>query len=317
MVMLRSKKQRILRPVRYWQPIANLPASSFGGAIELLDNGELFLGTAYNGTTRTLPQSYDIANNRYTELSITGMNDSALYGFCKAADGKLLHLGGHDVSANSTTLTCFAYNQSTKESAALTSIPYGRRGAPCLRVGNLAHIFGGMDSSIVREQVYTYDITNDTWSTNTLPAMPGARIYGGAAKYNNIIYYFGGQNTTTSPSYNTIFKIDLSEGTPTWSTLTTVMPTALSAFGLIEYKNKWAILGGFCASTSDITDTLLIFDPETETFVNNTPYLGIKLPLAVCHFNCIALDEDIYIFGGRTSGGAMNVAYTHRARQMV
>lgn len=160
-------------------------------------------------------------------------------------------------------------------------------------------------------QSTSYDATvNEIWKftgsswAKLSATLPSFIEYGACVAVGTKIYLLGGSNgmSTTNPK-SSIYCFDTE--TQTASTLSAVLPRALTYSAGAAVGTKIYIFGGYSSSTSAAVDTIYCFDTETETISTMID----KLPKSSQCMGCAAVGTKIYLFGGMNTSGSQNTIY--------
>ena len=107
--------------------------------------------------------------------------------------------------------------------------------------------------------------------------------------YENCLMVIGG--TDLGAVYDTIYEIQLIP--PYTSRLLTTMPRPLCFHGAVVVNNKIYIVGGYMTSSKDLTNTVLMFDPATNTFTELQ-----SLPYSVSRMATVTWKDNVVLLGG-------------------
>ena len=115
------------------------------------------------------------------------------------------------------------------------------------------YIIGGSDQLDSNNSIYKYEVTNGTFSTPTTYNMPVA-IESPVCVYNdNIIYIFGGYNSTDGKYLDTIYKFDC---TTNQISLSSIKITYNYAYRCAYIDGKYICLTGGLANGSGVQKIL-------------------------------------------------------------
>jgi N-acetylneuraminic acid mutarotase len=149
-----------------------------------------------------------------------------------------------------------------------------------------------IDSSIYYMEDTTcikYNIPTDTWIYKASPSISRNDYF--AAVVNSKIYLIGGEYGANSSN----IVQEYNPSTNTWSTKTP-MPTARENYTGVVVNNKIHVLGGTShGSTYSTLNKHEIYDPSN----NSWSTYSSTLPNSLSNFSAIALNNSIFIFGGR------------------
>ncbi|MEZ4702731.1 MAG: kelch repeat-containing protein [Rhodothermales bacterium] len=168
-------------------------------------------------------------------------------------------------------------------------------------IGTTIYVVGAYTATFPDEltvpNIYTFNTTNNTWSTG--PAIPEAfqRGSAGSAVYNGKIYVVGG--SVGGHSGSAIRKADFSEYNPntdTWTALTPA-PRARDHFHAAVYGNKLYVAGGRNGSNPDTVDPVDVYDFNT----GNWSTLANDIPTPRGGSTSVTFGHYIVVLGGETS----------------
>lgn len=322
--LIKSKRLHYSRLAKAWFPIANFPSPTWAGVAVLLPNGKIYIGPTGGGGLSLVGQIYDPATNTYTEATTGASNDIYFYGMCLLSNGKVIHAGGVDVSAQIDITTVLLYDPVDDTIEAKASLPFPRKHSRMLSVGDEALCFGGANGNTVVDTVYTYVPATDTWNTSRA-TMPAVRESGVVARHGDYIYYFGGRAAlSSSNSLNTIFRYNIT--TDAWTTLATTMPAALFAASLAVVDGKFWIMGGAILTGSGGTRTdsaeTYVFDPSTELFVQDASgayaHADLRLPYVRGSLAGVTpINNDVYLFGGNDGAVGTPSSFVYKQKAIL
>ncbi|OPX67319.1 MAG: N-acetylneuraminate epimerase [Methanomassiliicoccales archaeon PtaB.Bin215] len=173
-----------------WARMSDSPVAGGFSASAYL-NGKVYVFGIAQGSgfyDRTL--IYDVQNDSWTTGPL--LPDVRVVMSAAAMDGRFILLaGGYNYSAYAAS-TCYLYDTVDNVYIPTSSLPEGRSMGTMIRDGDRIHYFGGIDpSSVVRDEIFGFDIASRTWST--IGHMPSPRAcMAGAAGENGILYLLGG-----------------------------------------------------------------------------------------------------------------------------
>ena len=127
---------------------------------------------------------------------------------------------------------------------------------------------GRENSSTVRNYVWGYTLSTNTWAQVTTTGSFHTQILEHAVVYyNNCIYVFGGW-TGSGSNFNDLYKLDLTQSTPTWSLVSTGGSISIRRGPSVTmYNSKLIVFGGFASSSAlnDVYEIDLIAGTPTWT----------------------------------------------------
>jgi N-acetylneuraminic acid mutarotase len=160
------------------------------------------------------------------------------------------------------------------------------------------YVIGGQSSNSGNgpflNSVFEFDPQTETWTTKS--PMPTARGGGAAAVIDGFIYVVGGR----PPQGNDFAVYDPQQDR--WTPLPD-MPTARNHLAAAAIEDKLYVVGGrFGAGfNSDMTATLEMYDPQTNTWTTKSP-----MPTVRGGLNAIAANGCLHVFGGEGSDGVFS-----------
>jgi len=173
--------------------------------------------------------------------------------------------------------------------------------------GFLYVIGGGSDSDPVLSTVYRYDVLNDSWSTDAIPAISVAR--GGAAAAVDgwgRIWVVGGWNVSNA-SEKSVEIFDPGRPSTQWAAGPS-LNVARDSHGLVVDRRgtMWA-LGG--SSNNSLLNSVESIDAGLSVLAGTwtTPVPAIPNPLSQTDYGVLGADGQIYIAGGWLPGFSSRV----------
>jgi len=166
-------------------------------------------------------------------------------------------------------------------------LPEGKSALTSANDGENIYLVNGFaNTNSYTEEVYKYDIDENTWSE--LPVSTIAKRYASAAVVNNKLYIFNGSLDGTVDLNNQVEVIDLADNS---LSLSTNHPAPSRASGVSVWGNKIYAFGGLIAPNI-YTDAVYEFDTETEEWTAIT-----NMPVALETKGEI-INGKLYVFGG-------------------
>lgn len=169
---------------------------------------------------------------------------------------------------------------------------------------NEFYVFGGFDGHARVNDLYKYDIEDNTWSriipSTISTTIPTPRHSHSAVVYKDSMYIFGGYDGSYSCNlyeYNFVNNA--------WSLVNTVgrIPRARYRASCVMYNDKMIIHAGH-DGTRHLSDTHML-DMTTQCWTSLTSVRG-KTPFPRDSQIGFLHDNAMYIFGGSAGGAAMN-----------
>lgn len=159
--------------------------------------------------------------------------------------------------------------------------------------GNI-YVFGGIAKTGYSTKVMALNSTNGRWSTLKV-ATPGKRAQGGAAVSGGLIYLVGGTDGSAA-----VGRVDVFDpATNAWSQ-GPALPIPVWNCMVAAVGQKVYVIGGALSASGQtaIVSLVQVLDVATGTWS-----MGPKLPYAVQAAAVAAVQDRIYVFGGRTGTG--------------
>ena len=282
-------------------------------------DGEIYSGTysgsnielnvAYGGQPPTDTSKLWIKTNKPVHKVVTGEEEVENIGsLLQPADsiscaivGEKAYLFGGRVQSNVYSSDIQSFDLKTHKTLKVGSIesiyPEGVYGLSCAAIEEKIYGFGGAESSSATSQaIYCFNTKTGTVTLLDQTYPTTASSYMGCAAVGNRIYLFGGTKGTGTNSVisDAIHYFDIN--TKTWKTLKATLPQPTYAMGCIAIERKIYLFGGIAPGTPSLSrlDSILCFDTDSETFVD----LSATLPVKLSHVACGIIGQKIYVFGG-------------------
>ena len=255
-----------------WATKSPMPTSRSSVAVSVI-NGKLYVAGGVRGphgccdTDAGALEVYDPLNNTWTPKAPMSQPRSG----AKSAviNGKLYVVGGYSYGLSADLATLEVYDPATDSWATKTSMPTARRWAVVEAVNGLLYVIGGTRNDLTNfGAVEVYDPVTDTWDT-TKASMPTARSAMTSAVINGKIYIAGG-GLSNGLTVATLEVYD--PFTNTWDTTKSSLPFArmYSGGGVISGQ-FYVVAGSLDNSISNITISLVAYDPITNTWADKAP----------------------------------------------
>ena len=221
-------------------------------------------------------------------------------------NGELFVFGGRGNAGAGILNTIRKYNLATNTwSAIATVLPSARQGLTATTIGNKIYVYGGLNGSTKYGDLYAFDpVTNTLTTLSTGLACNGHA----AATYNDELYVFGGQATSsTTPPVNTLRKYNPANNT--WVTLTTLGEVPKGRFyaagGISD--GRFYIAGGV-RDSSMVVPGMDIYDIASNTWLPSVVLVDTNLAAGG-----VGVTGRLYVIGGNPAGGTSTV-YTDTTR---
>ena len=160
--------------------------------------------------------------------------------------------------------------------------------AQAVVLNNKVYVGGGFTEDVTAAaNVYTYDLTTDTWETLQSPTR-----FSALTTYHNKLLLVGGEEASTGQITNQLWVFE--EGEQTWTQPLPPMPTSRLGASAVSYQDYLIVAGG-------LLNTVEVFDGHQ--WVTADP-----LPENCCSMKSTSHDGHYYLMGGYTQG--TSVFYT-------
>ena len=164
----------------------------------------------------------------------------------------------------------------------------------------VAYLFGGRDGSAVFSDLWSYDLSSDTWSEVPAPAGPAARFGHEAVWHDHVgLVVWAGQAGTTFFHDLWAFDPDASA----WTELESRGDVPVARYGscaAIGPDGRLWISHGFTADQERFSDTVA-YDFASGEWTDETPADGV--PVRRCLHGCWWTGAgELALFGGQTTG---------------
>ncbi|MCK4665477.1 carboxypeptidase-like regulatory domain-containing protein [Candidatus Dependentiae bacterium] len=181
-------------------------------------------------------------------------------------EDEIFVFGGFN-SSNGFLNTVEHYNLTTSTAwVTLSVLPTPRANLSSVICDTNVYVIGGGNDpgspGAALDVVQVFDVINKTW--DTFPSLNTSRSYHCSEVVGDTIYVFGGGNSTDA-FLDSIEKITI--GDPSWTTISTTLPSGWKQMASCELSGKIYIVGG---QNSGATGDLLIFDPADESITELT-----------------------------------------------
>lgn len=282
--------------------IATLPSIVTGAAVAAVGKKVYVFGgasTYTNSNPLTTINVLDTETGSVTTLDAKAPSTPN----CKAAAiGTKIYLAcGGQYQYYRTTFHVFDTETNTIKSLA-TSADYMPSSFGMAAVGTKLYLFGGSANTSATKKITVFDTNTSSIVTlsSTLPIEMNNPI---CVTIGTKIYVFGPDNS--SVEHVCVFDTN----TNVCTDLNLTIPRSISSSAAIAAGTKVYIFGGGMVTTSSTpSDTILMFDSETNTFTT----LDTRTPVGANGMGITLLDSKIYLVGGRyhfNSGCCYNSIY--------
>ena len=204
-------------------------------------------------------------------------------------------------TSSSISSTKFTTSPPEKLTYNIGTLADTQRNAEAVTVGSGSnakiYLLGGSNSSKYIDTIKAFDPTTETITTITDDSITGlAMSRMGVSAVGNTLYFFGGYSQTSSTAIHAF-----NTSTRKLTTLSTVLPEAISTPTAAAYGNKIYIFGGKNSSGTPI-NSITVFD----TNANTATKLSVTLPSTGAYTNMATavIGSKIYLIGGLKANGS-------------
>ncbi len=216
------------------------------------------------------------------------------YGAASASDGTVAYFAGGYSFTSLTTNVFQKYNPATNTWTTLANVPVvvSEASLAYSPTTNKLYLFGGedVDTSVVYNTLYIYDVATNTWSTGAV--MPDVRAFMASGYFNGKVYLVGGYNSgSISPAFLQVWEYNIS--TNTYATKTPI--PAANGFGGAGY----GVIGGHLYvaggrdATNTVINTLWDYNIAADSWAS-----GAAMPAADNVPGSGVIDGELFIMGG-------------------
>lgn len=233
----------------------------------------------------------DFATRTDTNLTISGSgllaNDSALTAVISAVNGSGANVGTSVATTDGGQVTVQANG--------------GFEYTPALGYTGTDSFTYTVTNESGSDDATAYVLVTDPWTT--LDAMPDELSRPSGVFWDGRFFVVGGE-PEGGVRLGQVHAYDTATGT--WETLTDAMPTPTSNQCAVVIDGKLHVLGGYLGAVG--TDSVQVLDLTSGTWSVDTDALMPEVRFAHA---CAAIGDEIYVFGGGTSGGASNSVWRY------
>ena len=172
----------------------------------------------------------------------------------------------------------------------------GRHECSFVQAGDKFYLFGGRENA---QTLDTYDYASDTWSTSASAPLPFNHFQ--ATEYQGLVWVIGAFETNNFPNEDPADNIWVFDPANNAWTQGPSIPVSRrrGGSGLVEYDGKFYMVGGNTLGHSGgYVAWFDEFDPATGTFTTLA-----DAPRARDHFHAVVYGDDLFLLGGRLTGG--------------
>lgn len=252
-------------------------------------NGKIYVigGIRFWGSTDKV-EAYDIANDDWEKLPNL---PEKLNHIGIASDGKKVFVSGGFLNMRQTEFvnTLYAYDVETRKWSTLKNMP-NTRGAHYMiyRNGQL-HLLGGRQ----HQEVWTYTISNDSWTSNIIAPIPELRDHITVLQDNQRLYIVGGRQMGKVKS--DCWQYDYQ--TKQWITFAQI-PTPRGGQTAALVNNQIHIIGGEDLEESTTFGEHNVYNLTTKSWTTQT-----NLPTARHGLTSEVYQDKWYVIGGGKKAG--------------
>jgi DNA-binding CsgD family transcriptional regulator/N-acetylneuraminic acid mutarotase len=178
----------------------------------------------------------------------------------------------------------------------LSKLPISRSDPAVVAYADQVYVIGGTNSHGVIGDVDRYDPLTDSWSS--LTPKPVGVFNAQAAVINGLIYIPGGRQSQDNLEPTDILEI-YDTNTDQWHS-GAMLPTPLSAYGLVAYDGDLYIFGGW--DGQKYHNSVYSYDPTDDTWQERTP-----MPTVRGFCGAVEAGGRIYVIGGINGDQSIDV----------
>ena len=156
------------------------------------------------------------------------------------------------------------------------------------------YVFGGWDGQEYSNHVFEYDPSGNRW--NSMPDMPTARAFAGAAVAGEKIYIIGGKNDSGSLTVNEVYQPDLEASKNGAWEKAAPLPSGRFGMGVASVADIIYVVGGQ-GSSNDALSTLE-YIPSSDSW----KIFESSLSQPVSQLGLVPLEALLYAVGGQING---------------
>jgi hypothetical protein len=219
--------------------------------------------------------------------------------------GNIDVLGGLTGTGSSTTAATTQINPVTGASQPVGSLTVPVHDAAGALIGGRAFVFGGGSTALTADsQSFSQPATQGTASTAVAGSLPGLRAdLTAATGPDGTVYLVGGYDGTNF----TPAVLSTRDGT----TFTTVgqlsVPVRYAA--AVVSGGQLLVIGGESGSSPTASSQTFTNDIQAMDLKTGQVTIAGHLPIPLAHASAAVLDGSVYVFGGRSSGDAVDSVY--------
>lgn len=214
-------------------------------------------------------------------------------------------IGGIDASNNYLN-EFWSYNKLSNTWFQKPNIPNSLANHKSILINNKIYVIGGENSNGLLGDMYIFDITANSWSTSTSLPNTSTRKDFGITEYNNKIYVYGGNGTSSNSTSNDSILNDLlvyDISSNAWSFIDN-SSFKLEDVELVSFFDKLYILGGvgstsLTSSTYTLNNSIYYYDLTSSSW--NTESISTNLNINnisdLYRIKSFYNDGLIYLFG--------------------
>ncbi len=222
---------------------------------------------------------------------------NGLQQFAMATDGRtIVVMGGFEAGKADATATVWVYDPERSAWSGRTPMPAPRAGHSAVAIGGILYVFGGIGSNA--DDVWSYDIEADQWTTEGLGKLPVPRASMAAATDGERIYLAGGQIVGGAATA----RVDVFNPlTGEWSSLGD-LPRARSGAAAAVINGQLHIVGGTSVKDMETYSRHDVLNLSGGGWQSAEP-----MPTARHSLASAVIDGNWYLIGGGAGAGVFSV----------
>lgn len=273
-----------------WTEVAAMPTPREYAAVAVLQ-GKIYVigGRGANGLPVAVVERYDPVTNMWE--TVGSLRDARSNAAAALYNGQILLMGGREYDGEATD-DVEAYNLAENRWESFDHLEVEREGLAAFSLGSVVYAFGGSDENqSLRNDAEAYD--GDDWYSYSSWTLGVARAAFAAAPLQDGVLIFGGYSIF-GPESDVEYYVPDQGGV-----LRAPLPEPRGGIaGVSAMGRAYAIGGGNAASQA--VARVDVYDPSADAWTDGTP-----LPVGREGAVAAAVDDEIYIFGGRTTNGTL------------
>ena len=222
-----------------WQVMALMPTARSGLALTVYENNVCAIGGKTTEDVTGAVECFDIPSNTWTTLA---SKPTPVQYASAVLIGGLIYVPGGQLASGEVTNVLEIYNPRQDTWSQGTALPMKVSAYAMVAYEGRLFLFGGWDGKKYLRSVFEYDPTLKTW--RSLPDMPTARGFQGAAVAGQKIFVIGGFDGKKALVVNEIFLPDKADDPIKAWNKAAPLPEGTYAMGIASLTDRIFIIGG-------------------------------------------------------------------------